>query len=164
MKEHVVQEIRKIEQEIQNLEQDEILSEALSICLRTNRAGKPHPVSGVRRFEVEGFPVFVGTSAKSNREVTFRLASPEDLWFHAKGVPGAHVILKTGRRQVPRPVIETAASIAAFFSKARNRSAAVVEMTEKRHVRAARGGNPGEVIVTRSAVLTVTADLPDEAS
>ncbi len=172
MKEQVELEIRRLEQEILNLEQDEILSEALSISLRKNRGGKPYSgegrkpgrIAGVRRFEIGGFPVFVGTSAKGNREATFRIASPEDLWFHAKGVPGAHVILKTGRRQVPQPVIEAAASIAAFFSKARTSCAAFVEMSEKRHVRAISGNNPGEVTVSRSTVLTVTPSLPDEVS
>jgi len=171
MKEQVEMEIRRLEKEIQNLEQEEILSEALSISLRKNRAGKPYSpdrksgrIAGVRRFEIGGFPVFVGTSAKGNREVTFRIASPEDLWFHAKGVPGAHVILKTGRRQVPQPVVVAAASIAAFFSKARTSSATVVEMSEKRHVRATNGDNPGEVTVSRSTVLTVTPSLPDEVS
>lgn len=172
MKEQVELEIRRLEQEIRNFEQDEILSEALSIGLKKNRAGKPFSaegrkagkVAGVRRFEIGGFPVFVGTSAKGNREVTFRIASPEDLWFHAKGIPGAHVILKTGRRQVPQAVIEAAASIAAFFSKARTSSATVVEMTEKRHVRSAQGDSPGEVTVSRSTVLTVTAGLPGEVS
>jgi len=169
-KERVQREILKTEQEIRCLEQDELLSEALSIGERANRGGKPYPagkktakgISGVRRFDIGGFPVFVGTSAKSNREVTFRLASPEDLWFHAKGIPGAHVILKTGKRPVPRQVVEAAASIAAFFSKARTNPSTIVEMTEKRHVKPTGADNPGEVIVSHSEVLTVTARLPDE--
>ena len=172
IKEKVVGEIRKLEGEIASLEQDELLAEALALCAEGRHEGggkspgrkKGVRESGVHRFEIGEFPVFVGTSALGNRQVTFRLASPEDLWFHAKGLPGAHVIVKTGKRPVPQAVIEQVAGIAAFFSKARTSASAVVDMTEKRHVRSRQGENPGAVFYTHATALTVCPRLPGAGS
>jgi len=166
--EQVKVEIRKLEAEIAEMEQDGVLAEALALLGRKAREKLSKPsrektgnkAPGVRRFEIGGFPVLVGTSAKGNRQVTFRLSSPEDLWFHAKDVPGAHVIVKTGKREVPEWVVGKAAAIAAFFSKARGSEAVVVEMTEKRHVRSRNSESPGAVFYTDSTALTVRPAIP----
>lgn len=163
-------EIRKLEAEIADMEQDEILAEALSLCgkkpqeklSKPSRKKEDTKAPGVRRFDVGGFPVLVGTNARGNRQVTFRLSSPEDLWFHAKDVPGAHVIVKTGKREVPGWVVEKAAAIAAFFSKARTSPAVVVEMAEKRHVRSRNSESPGAVFYKDSTALTVKPAVPGE--
>jgi len=168
IKASVEAEIGKLEREIASLEQDEMLAEALALCgegiqekgSRSPGGKKGQKDSGVHRFEIDVFTVLVGTSAKGNRQVTFKMASPEDLWFHVKDLPGAHVVVKTGKRTVPQAVIEKAAEIAAFFSKARTSPHAVVEMTEKRHVRSRQGQNPGEVLYTHSRALTVSPRLP----
>ena len=172
IREQVGAEIRKLEMEMASLEQDEILAEALALCAGGIQQGvgkapgrkKGGKDSGVHRFEIGGFLVLVGTSAFGNRQVTFRLSSPEDLWFHVKDVPGAHVIVKTGKRPVPQAVIEQAAGIAAFFSKARMSAFAVVEMTERRHVRSRQGQNPGLVFYTQSTAITVRPGLPGAGS
>jgi predicted ribosome quality control (RQC) complex YloA/Tae2 family protein len=172
IKEQVGAELRKLEMEIASLEQDEILAEALALCAGGIQQGvgkapgrkKGGKDSGVHRFEIGDFPVLVGTSAFGNRQVTFRLSSPEDLWLHVKDLPGAHVIVKTGKRPVPQAVIEQAAGIAAFFSKARMSPFAVVEMTERRHVRSRQGQNPGSVFYTQSTAITVRPGLPGAGS
>jgi predicted ribosome quality control (RQC) complex YloA/Tae2 family protein len=103
-------------------------------------------VSGPRRFEVEGFPIYVGRNAHQNERVTFERAGPEDFWLHARGLPGAHVIVKRGKQEVPDEVIQRAAELAAYYSRARpsNREVAV-DVTERRFVRRVRGGFPGLV-------------------
>ncbi|MFA0888775.1 MAG: NFACT RNA binding domain-containing protein [Synergistales bacterium] len=172
IKENVEAEISKIQGEIAALEQDEVLADALALCRKGGREGKLKSLgkkggakdSGVVRFEIEGFPVLVGTSAKGNRHVTSKLASPEDLWFHVKDLPGAHVVVKTGKRAVPSAVLEQVAAVAAFFSKARTEPLAVVEMTEKRHVKSRSGENPGGVFYTHSVAFTVKPCLPGEGS
>jgi predicted ribosome quality control (RQC) complex YloA/Tae2 family protein len=170
IKESVEAEISRIRKEIAALEQDELLAEALALCGKGGRQGKSESGrekkgtkdSGVVRFEIEGFPILVGTSAKGNRHVTFKLASPEDLWFHVKDLPGAHVVVKTGKRPVPSHVLERVAAIAAFFSKARTDPLAVVEMTEKRHVKSRQGENVGGVFYSHSSAFTVKPGLPGE--
>ncbi len=109
-----------------------------------------------RRFEEGGYEILVGRSARHNDRLTFGHARKFDLWLHARGVAGSHVIIRRNRdEQVPRPVVHRAAGLAAWFSKARGSSLVPVIMTEKKYVRSAKGGPPGAVIVEREEVLMV---------
>ncbi len=112
-------------------------------------------VKGPRRFDIEGFPVFVGRNARQNEEVTFRRGSPDDLWLHVRGRPGAHVIIKSDHRDVPREVIEEAAALAAHYSSARESGEADVDVTERRFVRRAPGSRPGLVTYRNERTLVV---------
>ncbi|WP_376794620.1 NFACT family protein [Thermogemmatispora sp.] len=94
----------------------------------------------------DGFTILVGRNSRQNEEVTFRQASGNDVWLHARGVPGAHVIIKAAGRQVPRSTLEQAASLAAYYSQARDNSSVPVDYTLQRHVRHMKGGGPGMVI------------------
>jgi predicted ribosome quality control (RQC) complex YloA/Tae2 family protein len=98
-----------------------------------------------RRFVIEDFPVFVGRNATQNEWVTFERGDPRDLWLHVRGLPGAHVIVKTGGRDVPGEVIRGAAELAAYYSSARDSRQVDVDMTERRFVKRAAGGRPGSV-------------------
>ncbi|MBN2172260.1 MAG: DUF814 domain-containing protein [Candidatus Krumholzibacteriota bacterium] len=101
--------------------------------------------------------VLVGRNNRENDLLTHREAAPHDLWFHAAGVSGSHIILKTGGHKSgpPRTVLEAAAAIAAFFSKARHSSLVPVIYTEKRYVRKPRKGAPGLALCTRERTLFV---------
>jgi predicted ribosome quality control (RQC) complex YloA/Tae2 family protein len=112
-------------------------------------------VKGPRRFDIESFPVFVGRNAIQNEQVTFQRGGPEDLWLHVRGRPGAHVIIKTDRRDVPDEVVEDAASLAAYYSAARNSDAVDVDVTERRFVKRAPGGRPGLVTYRNERTLLV---------
>ncbi len=72
-------------------------------------------------------------------------AAPDDLWLHVHGVPGAHVIIKSAGRPVPDPVIQRAASLAAYYSSARSERRALVDVTQRKYVRKIKGGKPGMV-------------------
>lgn len=78
--------------------------------------------TGVRRFERDGFEILVGKGASDNDRLTFGIASPRDLWMHAAGFAGSHVVIRNpeGLTSLPREVIECAAQLAAFHSKARD--------------------------------------------
>jgi len=112
-----------------------------------------------------GNRILVGRSARSNEEVTFRHAQPEDLWFHAAGRAGSHVAL---RRLVPGPFddgeIVEAAELAAYFSKARRESLVDVQYTERRHVSKIKGAPPGLVKVDRIRVVRVAPRARAEKS
>ena len=108
--------------------------------------------------------IYVGKSDKENDELTHRFAKPTDLWFHAQGTPGSHVVLKGANRSTPSRVIEMAAEIAAWFSKARGSGTVPVICAEKRYVRRARGAKPGTASCIRSKTLFVSPRLPDETS
>ena len=83
----------------------------------------------------DGFIVYVGLNAKGNRHVTFKIASPEDLWFHTKDVTGAHVILKLSGKPANEKLINFAASLAAYYSKAKEASYHAADYTQRKHVK-----------------------------
>ena len=92
-----------------------------------------------------GFVFWVGRNARQNDTVTFDRGGPADLWLHVRGVPGAHVIIKSGAQQVPDDVIQRAAAIAAYYSKLRTEARVLVDVTLRKHVRKIKGGKPGMV-------------------
>lgn len=98
--------------------------------------------------EYDGFEILVGRNARANDRLTLRLARPRDLWLHAAGYAGSHVVIRlpAGVDDVPRPVIERAAELAAWHSKAREaRGKVSVHLTRAGDVRKRRGAPPGQV-------------------
>ncbi len=103
----------------------------------------------------DGLTVLVGTSGRGNEVVTFRLAGPEDVWLHARGFAGAHVVLKTGGRPAPSTSLMEAARLAARYSAARQEGRVPVDWTLRKHVRKARSGRPGLVLYTGEETVLV---------
>jgi predicted ribosome quality control (RQC) complex YloA/Tae2 family protein len=96
-----------------------------------------------------GARIYVGRSPRENAEVTFRIAKPDDLWFHARGVPGSHVVLQAPPGREPGDDdLDAAADLAATHSKARNAPRVEIDYTERKHVRKQRDGAPGLVWYT----------------
>ncbi|MBX7152500.1 NFACT RNA binding domain-containing protein, partial [bacterium] len=119
-----------------------------------------------REFLVHGnWRVFVGQNDEKNDALTFKFAKKDDLWFHARGVPGSHVVLKRdGRKDNPsKDAVEAAAAIAAFFSKAKTSSLVPVIVAERKYVRKPKGAKPGTVIVEREDVVVVPPKEPTVA-
>jgi predicted ribosome quality control (RQC) complex YloA/Tae2 family protein len=118
--------------------------------------GKPIPPGGGVPLHIQsqdGFTILVGKNSRQNEDVTFHQAAAKDIWLHARGVPGAHVIIKAGGREIPRRTLEQAASFAAFYSQARGSTSVLVDYTLQRHVRHMRGGGPGMVIYEREKTI-----------
>ena len=116
-----------------------------------------------RSFELDGrHTILVGRNDRENDLLTHRIASPGDLWFHAQGSPGSHVILKGASPSTPKRLIETAAAVAAFYSKARHSTTVPVICAEKRYVRKPRKSKPGTAVCQRSRTIFVRPRLPDE--
>jgi len=121
------------------------------------KGGRPDGAGGVlRRQSADGFVLLIGKNSRQNEEVTFREAGGNDLWLHARGVPGAHVIIKTGGREAPRSTLEEAAKLAAYYSQARGNTSVPVDYTQQRYVRHMKGGGPGMVIYERERTLNVS--------
>ncbi len=127
---------------------------------RDHRA--PPALRAARTFTVDGFAVLVGRSNRDNDRVTFQLASPRDLWFHARGLPGAHVVLKTAGRTPPEETVRRVASLAAYYSTGRHATAVDVDCTERRHVRKPPGSPPGFVTYREERTLRVPPRPPEE--
>jgi predicted ribosome quality control (RQC) complex YloA/Tae2 family protein len=101
----------------------------------------------------DDFAVYVGKNSNQNEYVTFEVATGSDLWFHARGVPGAHVIVKSGGRPVPPETIDYAARLAAWYSQSRGASSVPVDYTEQRYIRHMKHGGPGMVIYSHERTL-----------
>jgi predicted ribosome quality control (RQC) complex YloA/Tae2 family protein len=118
-----------------------------------SRGGAP-----LRRESSDGFTLLVGKNSRQNEEVTFHQAAANDLWLHARGVPGAHVIIKRGGQPLPETTLREAAALAAYYSQARESGAVEVDYTEQRYVRHMKGGGPGMVIYERERTLHVAPE------
>lgn len=109
-----------------------------------------------KTYDFLGYKILVGKSAKANEELTFKTGKKDDLWLHAKDVAGSHVIIQQRPGQnYPVPVIERAASLAAFYSKRKTDSLCPVMYTQKKFVRKIKGSAPGMVKVEKETVIMV---------
>jgi len=128
--------------------------------LRKAPRSRPAAKSGPRRFRAPGGgTIIVGRSARENDHVTFHVAGPDDLWFHARGLAGAHVILKTDG--APRDdAIAAAAQAAAYFSEGREGALVAVDWVARKHVRKPRGAAPGAVTYAEERTVRVAPTMP----
>lgn len=114
--------------------------------------GRPY-----RRLEVEGFAVLVGKGDAENDRLTFEIADPRDWWLHAAGHSGSHVVVRNPDElaALPRPVLERAAELAAWHSKARGTGKVEVHVCRVADVSKPRGAPPGTVRLRRWTGLRV---------
>ncbi|MEW8958323.1 MAG: NFACT RNA binding domain-containing protein [Moorella sp. (in: firmicutes)] len=94
----------------------------------------------------DGFKILVGRNNRQNDWLTLKLAGPDDIWLHAKDIPGSHVVIRTGGREVPAATLEMAARLAARYSRAGGSSRVPVDYTLVKNVRKPPGAKPGMVI------------------
>jgi predicted ribosome quality control (RQC) complex YloA/Tae2 family protein len=121
------------------------------------RSAGPEP----RRFvSSEGLPILVGRDNEGNDYLTLHLARSEDLWLHAEGFPGSHVVVRMQGRTggVPRQTLVEAAKLAAYYSQARSHGKVTVSYTLKKHVRKPRKSPPGLVTIAHEKSIVVTPD------
>lgn len=123
-------------------------------------AGDDPEVLPYKRFYIDSFEIRVGKSAQHN-DALLRISHKEDIWLHARGVAGSHVIIPMQRSaSMPaRAVLESAAEIAAFFSKGKGSSLLPVIFTKKKFVRKPKGAAPGAVRVDKEEVLLVEPQI-----
>ncbi len=112
--------------------------------------------SPFKKFEFEGYEIRVGKSSQKNDELLQHHSHKNDLWLHARGYAGSHVIIKNiPGTQVPQTVIEKAASLAAYYSKGKTNNLCPVIVTERKFVRKAKGMATGQVIVEKEKTMMV---------
>ncbi len=104
-----------------------------------------------RHYTVDGYDIYAGKTSSDNDQLSTRFAKPSDIWFHAVGYAGSHVIIRRPKNEPmpPQKIIDIAGGIAVFFSKAKNTSYAEVHITEARYVRKPRKSKPGLVTAER---------------
>ena len=121
----------------------------------TSSSKQEESASPFKVFEADGFQILIGKNARNNDLLT-QSAYKEDLWLHAKDVSGSHVIVKfQSGKQFPKPVIERAAQLAAYYSQRKTDSLCPVIYTPKKFVRKPKGAFPGAVVVEKEKVILV---------
>ena len=147
--------------EIEEIKEELIESGFLKEGKKKKRQDKP---SAPFQFMTEdGKSILVGKNNYQNDRLTFRTAAPDDLWLHAKDIPGSHVILRLSGEEPSEESLHHAAILAAHFSKAQDSSNVPVDYTYRRYVKKPSGSRPGFVIFTHQKTLYVTPSA-DEAA
>lgn len=107
----------------------------------------------------DGFHIYVGKNNYQNDELTFNFANGNDWWFHSKGVPGSHVIVRTNGVELPDHVYEQAGNLAAYYSKGRDSEKVEIDYTEKKNVKKPNKGKPGFVVYYTNFSLMATPSI-----
>jgi predicted ribosome quality control (RQC) complex YloA/Tae2 family protein len=138
---------------------DELRQAGIIRAESVEKKRKRTPPSGPRIFERHEFKYLVGKNNTQNDEIT-KAASKEDFWFHARGIPGAHVILKKAGKDVPEKAIRFGAALAGRYSKGRFSGKVEVVYTTAGNIIKPKGAKPGMVVYRKAK--TILVDLSTE--
>lgn len=109
----------------------------------------------------DGYHIYVGKNNYQNEELTFKFATGNDWWFHAKGMPGSHVIVKAGSEELPDRVFEEAGKLAGYYSKGRDNDKIEIDYLQKKNVKKPNGSAPGFVVYYTNYSLTIHPDISE---
>lgn len=108
----------------------------------------------------DGFHIYVGKNNYQNDQLTFQFATGNDWWFHAKHMPGSHVIVKLGNeKEMPDRTFEEAARLAAYYSKGRQQEKVEVDYVQKKHVKKPGGAKPGFVVYYTNFSMAIDSNI-----
>lgn len=158
--------LKMIEIEFENaITVDDLDEIKLKLKISDKKSEKKKVTDGakLREFLIDGkYQVLVGRDSKSNDMLSIKIAKQNDYWFHARGLPGSHVVLRVEntKEAIPKSILKNAAQIAAFYSKAKTAGTAPVSYTLAKFVRKKKGMEPGKVLIEKEQVLLVKPEIP----
>lgn len=128
---------------------------------RKNTGGKKVKVTSrpYHYISSDGYDIYVGKNNFQNDELSFKFASGNDWWFHAKGQPGSHVIVKSKNEELPDRTFEEAGKLAAYYSRGRQAPKVEIDYTQKKNLRKPTGGKPGFVVYYTNYSLLIEPDI-----
>ena len=129
---------------------------------QTRTAGRKQPAGKAEPLHYrssDGFDIYVGKNNYQNEEVSFHIASGNDWWFHAKNMPGSHVIVKTGGRELPDTTFEEAGSLAAYYSSGKLAPKVEIDYTLRRNLKKPAKARPGFVVYYTNYSLMAVPDI-----
>lgn len=106
-----------------------------------------------------GYDIYVGKNNYQNEELSFKMATGNDWWFHAKGVPGSHVIVKANNEELPDSVFEEAGRLAGFYSKGRENEKVEIDYLQKKNLKKPAGTALGFVVYYTNYSLVIAPDI-----
>ena len=107
----------------------------------------------------DGYDIFVGKNNYQNDELSFKVATGNDWWFHAKGMPGSHVIVKANNEELPDRVFEEAGRLAGYYSQGRNNEKIEIDYLQKKNLKKPSGAAPGFVVYYTNYSLVIEPDI-----
>ena len=107
----------------------------------------------------DGFDIYIGKNNYQNEELTFKLANGGDWWFHAKKIPGSHVIVKTEGKELPDRTFEEAAMLAGYYSQGRDAKKLEIDYLQRKNVKKPNGSAPGFVVYYTNYSMAVRPDI-----
>ena len=116
------------------------------------------------RYSFDGIDILAGKNNLANDNLTFKNARSEEWWFHARNIPGSHIIVKSKAEQLDDKTVEAAAMIAAWHSKGKNNTKVEIDYTKRKNVKKPGSAAPGMVIYERHQSITVAPDAALAAS
>ena len=158
--------LKEINDKFDNIEEKEELRaimKDLKIKDEENNPVKEDMKNKFKRYVIDGkYLVFVGKDSQNNDLLTVKFAKQNDYWFHARGVPGSHVVLRTEntKENMPRNILKKAAALAAYHSKAKTAGLSPVSYTQKKYIVKKKGMEPGKVALLKEEVLLVRPEIP----
>ncbi len=156
-------EIEKEYEAANSVDEYSKITEKLKISDKKNEKKKVTNGAKLRELLIDGkYKVLVGRDSKSNDMLSIKIAKQNDYWFHARGLPGSHVVLRVedSKIGIPKSILKNAAQIAAFYSKAKTAGTAPVSYTLAKYVRKKKGMEPGKVLIEKEKVLLVRPGIP----
>jgi predicted ribosome quality control (RQC) complex YloA/Tae2 family protein len=157
--------LAQLRQELQEIEQETWMPPAtpsprLTVATHTKARVIDQPHGPFRRFiSTDGLPIFVGRNARENDDLTFGLAKSDDLWLHARGTPGSHVVVRLAKgTDPPSETLRDAATLALLYSDLKKSGKGEVIYTRRKWVKKAKGQAPGAVIITQEKSVHVSLD------
>ncbi len=123
---------------------------------KSRRQDKSQPLHYISS---DGYDIYIGKNNFQNDELTFKFATGNDWWFHAKGRPGSHVIVKSNNEELPDRTFEEAGKLAAYYSKGRGNQKIDIDYTQKKNIKKPGGAKPGFVVYYTNYSLTIDSDI-----
>lgn len=162
-KEDQISRLMLLSEELDRAESIKLLRQIIKSSPYFDEKEKSENVLPYKSFMHQGYQIWVGKNAKANDELTLKYAFKEDLWLHAKDVPGSHVLIKhQSGKNTPVNVIERAAAYAAYYSKRKTDTLVPVIYTPVKYVRKKKGAAAGQVFVSQEKVLMTPALGPQD--
>ena len=129
--------------------------------IKKNRSAKKEKVKSkpFHYRSTDGYDIYVGKNNYQNDELSFKVATGNDWWFHAKGMPGSHVIVKANNEELPDRVFEEAGRLAGYYSKGRDSDKIEIDYLQKKNLKKPSGSAPGFVVYYTNYSLVIEPDI-----
>lgn len=153
-------EIATTEGDLAEIKEEMVLAGIIKAKPAKKGIGKPEKSKPLHYISSDGFHMYVGKNNLQNDRLTFKTAGPKDLWFHAKEMPGSHVIVKLeGEEDVPDATYEEAARLAAFYSSGKTSPKVEIDYTRRGNLKKPPQSNPGYVIYHTNYSMVALPDI-----